>query len=201
MLAGAGVATPASSRPTPAAASGSAVGEVQVLADDKPTAGAGSVSSAVVVSLATPVNITFTYSTQGVGSSAPASLTVAVARVQLIVFDVAAGVKEVDLSDVHAATSGSVSVIGDYSYARYLVEGAYEMHALLLDPNGATLFSETFYLKVHTAYDLTVVVALFGILILYELYTVATLASASSVTKMVKAAEEARQSGPPGASP
>jgi hypothetical protein len=109
-------------------------------------------------------------------------------------------VKEVDLSDVHPTTSGAVSVVGDYSYAHYLIEGVYEMHALLLNPNGSTLFSEFFFLKVHTAYDLTVVTILFGILVLYELYAVASLGSAKSVTKLVKAAEEARNGGP-GASP
>jgi hypothetical protein len=197
LVAGAGVVSVGGTHFTPASVTGSAKGDVEVQADGHPTAGAGSVSSAVLISLSTPVNVTFQYATPG---GAGPGLSVAVARLQLIVFDVPAGVKEVDLSNVHPATSGTVSVIGDYTYAKYLIEGAYELHALLLDPNGSTLFSETFFINVHEPYDLTVVTVIFGLLILYELYAVATLGSAQSVTKLVKAAEEARKGGP-GAEP
>lgn len=166
---------------------------MQVTADGHATSGAGSVGSAVQLSLDHPVNVTFTYAT---GTGPGAGLSVGVARLQLIVFGVVAGAKEVDLSDVHRATSGAVSVIGDYSYAKYLIEGVYLMHAVLLDPNGSTLFSESFYVKVHAAYDLTVITVAFGVLLLYELYTVATLASARSVAKLVRAAEVSREIKP-----
>lgn len=200
ILAGTGLGSASTSRPTLAAASGSAASEVQVAADGHPTAGASSVSSAVVISLNKPVNVTFTYATATGTGLAASGISVGVARLQLIVFGVAAGVKELDLSNVHPSTSGTISVIGDYSYAQYLIEGVYLMHAFLFDPNGSTLYSESFYVKVHATYDLTVITVAFAVLLLYEVYTVATLGSARSVANLVKSAETVRKGGP-GTSP
>jgi hypothetical protein len=174
---------------------------VLVTADGHPTAAATSPSSAVSISLGSPVNVTFAYSVQGGSAPAPAGVSISVARLQLLVLGIVAGAKELDLSNVHASTSGTVSVVGDYSYAKYLIEGVYAMHAELLDPNGSNLFSETFYLKIHAPYDLTVVTVVFALLIVYEVFAVVSMGSARAVASQVRAAEDARTKRPEGGTP
>jgi membrane-associated protease RseP (regulator of RpoE activity) len=178
---------------TPTAALGGI--SVVVTADGKPTAGATSVGSAVTVSMDSPVNVTFAYSAVG------GAVTVGLARLQLFVLGVVTGSKELSITDAHPSPSGSVSVVGDYTYAKYLIEGVYAMHATLLDPNGSTLFAETFYLKVHAPYELTAVTVVFALLLVYEVVAVVSMGSARAVANQVKAAEAARGEKPGGGSP
>lgn len=166
-----------------------------VTADGHSTDGASSPSSAVTISLDTRVNVTFAYNGNG------ANVSVGVARLELFVLGVSAGAKELDLSNVHPSASGSVSVVGDYSYAKYLIEGVFAMHATLLDPNGSVLFAQTFYMKIHAPYDLTVVTVVFALLVVYEVYAVVSMGSAKAVAEQVRAAEAARGQPPAGGTP
>lgn len=72
------------------------------------------------------------------------------------------------------STGGTISMTYDMTAFRWYLQGLYQVHAYLENPNGTSLWSEYFYVRVAQPYD--IVVATVGLLLLMiaELYMIVT---------------------------
>ncbi len=87
------------------------------------------------------------------------------------------------------STGGTISMTYDLTSFKWYLQGLYQVHAYLADPNGTSLWSEYFYVRVAQPYD--IVVATVGLLLLTiaELYMIATVGP--------RAADKIRKPQPP----
>lgn len=157
--------------------------EATVFVHGSPTDGATSPASAVPVSLAAPFNVTFRWAAVGI-AGLPQFATIGAAKLDLYLFGAVISGREVTVTNPVPSPGGNLSTQADFTYARYLVAGVYLMGASLLDPNGSTVWSGTFYLRITAPYDLTIVSALAGLLIAFELYSLARLGGARTVERL-----------------
>lgn len=89
---------------------------------------------------------------------------------------------------------GSTNMTYDLTQFKWYLQGLFQLHAYLEDPNGTVLWSETFYVRVAQPYDL--VVATVGLLVLTvaELYLIATVGPRAA-DKVQKTAPESSEYG------
>lgn len=83
---------------------------------------------------------------------------------------------------------GSVNMTYDLTQYKYVLQGLFQLHAYLEDPNGTTVWSENFYVRVSQPYDLVAVTVGLILLTVAELYMVATVGP--------RAADKLRQAPP-----
>jgi hypothetical protein len=69
---------------------------------------------------------------------------------------------------------GSVNMTYDLSQYKWLLQGLFELHGHLADPNGTVLWNENFYVRVSQPYDIVIATVGLLILTLVELYLIAT---------------------------
>ncbi len=167
--------------PTPTATTVTATVTVQ----GQPTAPATSVASAISTTLNGPLPIIYTWQASG---PAGTLATISTARLQLYVFGVALNSVEVDITNPQAAANGTVTMLADFTYAHYVIGGVYQMEATLLAAGGATAYTEWFYLRLTTPYDVNVATVVAGLLIIWEIYTIAELGSVRAVLRHREAA-------------
>lgn len=88
-----------------------------------------------------------------------------------------------------ALPTGNISMTYDLSQFKWYLQGIFEIHAYLENPNGTSLWSETFYVRVTQPYDLVVATVGLILLTIAELYMIATVGP--------RALDKARAKSPP----
>ena len=93
--------------------------------------------------------------------------------------------KQVVEQTAFGSAGGSITMTYDLTQFKWYLQGLYELHAYLENPNGTTLWSEYFYVRVAQPYD--IVVSTVGLLLLTiaELYMIATVGP-RSMDKLLK---------------
>ncbi len=110
--------------------------------------------------------------------------------------------KQVVESVAFGPTGGTITMTYDLTQFKWYLQGLYELHAYLENPNGTSLWSENFYVRVSQPYD--VVVSTVGLLLLTiaELYLIATVGpramdkTVKTQAKQQAAAQEEEEEAP-----
>lgn len=152
---------------------------------------AGALPSALSVSLASTAHLWYNWSSYapvGVGGARP--IEVGDARLQMFYFGAVLATRDVVVDHPLPLLSGAIDMAWSPGGFAYLLEGAYRMTASLLDPNGSTLWSESFFIHAIAPYDVAAALpALLLIIGVYELYS------------LVRSGRHARSKGRPGRTP
>ncbi|MGB6442637.1 MAG: hypothetical protein WBF81_05000, partial [Thermoplasmata archaeon] len=131
---------------------------------------AGKVSSAFQIQFNGAVNLLYTWSS--VGSSA---YTVSDARLQIFYFGFALATRDITDALPVSSHSGNFTMNWTTGPLQYVLEGTYRLVASLLEPNGSTVWSQSFWTQVAAPFYIGAALPIILILIvIYELYAVAT---------------------------
>jgi hypothetical protein len=118
-----------------------------------------------------------------------APYTVNDARLQIFYFGFALATRDVTDANAVPAFAGAFVMNWTTGPLQYLMEGRYRLVASLLEPNGTTVWSQTFWVQVAAPYYILAVLPFVLILIIiYELYAVATVGKQAALSQRKKSA-------------
>lgn len=157
-------------------------------------AAATSVSSAITTSFTHTVDVNFSWVARA-GASGPELYNISTARLQFYYFGAALDTRDVVDSTPRAATNGSFDLQWQPGIFQWLFEGTFGLAAILLAPNGTTMWSQSFYIHAQAPYAIGAVLPVLLLLIgLYEAYGLATSGRAEAARLSPKAKPAAPRS-------
>jgi hypothetical protein len=121
--------------------------------------------------------------------------TVNDARLQIFYFGFALATRDVTNANPMPAAGGTFTMNWTTGPLQYVLEGTYRVVASLLEPNGTTVWSQSFWVQVAAPfYILAAFPIVLILIIIYELYAVATVGRQATL-------RQTRKGNPPAASP
>ena len=158
----------AASTPTPAVTPASSSISGTVLWDSTNTNTAPNAASAISWTFDNVATVQFTWT----GPSGGQSVSQAFLVVLFLGFP-AYTKQEVEATPL-PSSGGTISMTYDMTAFRWYLQGLYQVHAYLENPNGTSLWSEYFYVRVAQPYDIVVATVGLLLLLIAELYMIAT---------------------------
>lgn len=145
-------------------------------------ASATSVSSAIPTAFTHTVDVNFTWVALA-GANGLERYNISTARIQFFYFGAALDTRDVVDSTPIAATNGSFDLSWEPGIFQFLFEGTFGLSAILLAPNGTTMWSQSFYIHAEAPYAIGAVLPILLVLIgIYEAYGLATAGQAAATT-------------------
>lgn len=161
-----------SAQPETASVAASTV-EGTVLWNGQNVSTARGASSAIAITFEQSIDVRYFWNATRSGSSA-ASVTMDDARLQMFYFGQALATRDVYVSQPVPAAQGNFDLSWDPGALQWVLEGVFAVTASLLDVNGTTVWSETFYVRATAPYSVGAAVPILLIFIgAYELYALA----------------------------
>jgi hypothetical protein len=175
-LAPATMAVPAAVRPTAVISTEGTASQFSASAtwNGISIASASTPGSAISASFGSPATVNFTWFT-GASPTANATSPFAItdAILHIVYLGQAVWTKDQAFSPPLSAGSGSYSLSADLTATRYLVEGLFQVQAVLLSNTQGAVWTQTFFVNVVAPYHFTVAVLALGLLAIYELVSLA----------------------------
>lgn len=134
-------------------------------------ASSSSISSALTTNFGSSINLVYTWRS---ASGAGAPFNISDARLQMFYFGFALATRDVINSNPRADLGGTFNMSWDPGVLQWVLAGTYGVTASLLAPNGTTMWSEAFFVRVTAPGGVGAVLPILLILIaLYEVYSLA----------------------------